>query len=263
MWSALRAGSLTLVRLSRLLIAAGLLAAGAASFASAADHQASTAAMHFKVSNCDYHNDQNCPAAPATNSCHFKGEAQDRGCTPGVLNPAVTQSTIKRTVCRTGWTSTIRPPTSYTDPLKLQELRAYGDGGRSPSGFELDHLISLELGGAPSDPRNLWPESHRNSFNKDGLENSLRAKVCAGSISLAKAQRRIVNWPKFASHGGHGGGGGGTGGGGGGGTLDKNCSDFSTQAEAQSWFVSHGGSASNDVAGLDADHDGVACESLP
>ena len=130
MWSALRAGSLTLVRLSRLLIAAGLLAAGAASFASAADHQASTAAMHFKVSNCDYHNDQNCPAAPATNSCHFRGEAQDRGCTPGVLNPAVTQSTIKRTVCRTGWTSTIRPPTSYTDPLKLQELRAYGDGGQ-------------------------------------------------------------------------------------------------------------------------------------
>ncbi len=90
------------MRLSRLLIAAGLLAAGAASFASAADHQASTAAMHFKVSNCDYHNDQNCPAAPATNSCHFKGEAQDRGCTPGVLNPAVTQSTLKRTVCRAG-----------------------------------------------------------------------------------------------------------------------------------------------------------------
>ena len=176
----------------------------------------------------------------------------------------MTQSTIKRTVCRTGWTSTIRPPTSYTDPLELP-VRAYGDGGRSPSGFGLDHLISLELGGAPSDPRNLWPESHKNSFNKDGLENSLRAKVCAGSMAFAKAQRRIVNWPKFASHGGHGGGGGGTGGGGGGGggTLDKNCSDFSTQAEAQSWFVSHGGSASNDVAGLDADHDGVACESLP
>jgi hypothetical protein len=253
--------SLTLVRLSRLLIAAGILAAGGvASLASAADHQASTAATHFKVSNCDYHNDQGCPAAPAPNSCHLKGEAQDRACTPGVLNPAVTQSTIKRTVCRTGWTSTIRPPTSYTDPLKLQELRAYGDGGKSPSGFELDHLISLELGGAPSDPRNLWPESHKSSYNKDGLENSLRAQVCAGSITLAKAQHRIVNWLRFVRHGGLKGGGGGSTGGG---SLDKNCSDFSTQAEAQSWFVSHGGSASNDVAGLDADHDGVACESLP
>ena len=243
-----------------MLLTVGLVAGGVISSLALA-HEATSTATHFKVSNCDYHNDQGCPAAPATNSCRFKGEAQDRRCTPGVLNPAVTQSTIKQTVCRTGWTSTIRPPTSYTDPLKLQELRAYGDGGKSPSGFELDHLISLELGGAPSDERNLWPESHKNSFNKDGLENSLRAKVCAGSISLAKAQRRIVNWPKFASHGGHGGGDGG--GGGGGGSLDKNCSDFSTQAEAQSWFVSHGGSASNDVAGLDADHDGVACESLP
>ncbi len=268
MREALRAASLTLVRLSRLLIVIGVLAAGAGSLASAADHQASKAAKHFKVSNCDYRNDQGCPAAPADNSCHFKKGAQDRGCTPGVLNPAVTRSTIKRTICRTGWTSTIRPPTSYTEPLKLQVLRAYGDGGKSPSRFELDHLISLELGGAPSDPRNLWPESHKSSYRKDGLENSLRAKVCAGSITLAKAQHRIVNWPRFASrgggHGGHGGGGGhGGSGGGGGGSLDKNCSDFSTHAEAQAWFVGHGGSASNDVAGLDADHDGVACESLP
>ena len=66
----------------------------------------------------------------------------------------------------------------------------------SPSGFELDHLISLELGGAPSDERNLWPESHGNSYNKDGLENSLQAQVCAHSISLAKAQWRIVHWPR-------------------------------------------------------------------
>ncbi len=254
--------SLTPVRFSRLLILLGLMAGGAASLASAADHQASTAATHFKVSYCDFRNDRGCPAAPATNTCHFKRKAQDRRCTPGVLNPAVTQSTIKRTICRTGWTTTIRPPSSYTDPLKLQELRAYGDGRKSPSGFELDHLISLELGGAPSDPRNLWPESHKSSYDKDGLENSLRAKVCAGTISLAKAQKRIVKWPMFADRGGHGGG-GGTGGGSGGGSLDKNCSDFSTQAEAQAWFNGHGGSASNDVAGLDADHDGVACESLP
>ncbi len=87
MWSALRAGSLTLVRISRLLIAAGLLAAGAASFASAADHQASTAAMHFKVSNCDYHNDQNCPAAPATNSCHFRGRLRIVAALPASSTP--------------------------------------------------------------------------------------------------------------------------------------------------------------------------------
>ena len=43
---------------------------------------------------------------------------------------------------------------------------------------------------------------------------------------------------------------------------DVNCSDFSNQASAQAWFVAHGGPA-QDPAGLDADHDGVACESLP
>ena len=44
---------------------------------------------------------------------------------------------------------------------------------------------------------------------------------------------------------------------------EVNCSDFSTHAAAQQWFTDHGGSASNDVAGLDRDHDGQACESLP
>ena len=243
------------------MIAVLLGALAGASLAVAAGLQLHPAAGSFQVSNCDFHNDQGCPPVAAPNTCHLDGKSQDPACTPGVLNPAVRQSTIKRTICRTGWTSTIRPPTSYTDPLKLLELKAYGDGGQSPSGFELDHLISLELGGAPSDPRNLWPESHQNSYKKDGLENSLRAQVCAGSITLAKAQRRIVNWPKFTRGGGSGGSGGGSGGGGG--SLDKNCSDFSTQAQAQAWFVAHGGSASNDVAGLDADHDGIACESLP
>ena len=82
-----RPGSLTLVRLSRLLIVIGALATGAASLAAAADHQASTAKTHFRVSHCDYHNDQGRPAAPAADSCDFRGEAQDRGRTPGVSTP--------------------------------------------------------------------------------------------------------------------------------------------------------------------------------
>lgn len=44
---------------------------------------------------------------------------------------------------------------------------------------------------------------------------------------------------------------------------DKNCSDFPTHADAQSYFTSHGGSPSNNVDGLDRDHDGIACETLP
>src|SRR5690349_9728945 len=43
---------------------------------------------------------------------------------------------------------------------------------------------------------------------------------------------------------------------------DVNCTDFSNQAAAQSFFLSHGGPTS-DPYGLDADGDGIACESLP
>ncbi len=45
--------------------------------------------------------------------------------------------------------------------------------------------------------------------------------------------------------------------------TDKNCSDFSTQQAAQQYFVSMGGSATNNVDGLDNNHNGIACESLP
>ena len=46
-------------------------------------------------------------------------------------------------------------------------------------------------------------------------------------------------------------------------SADKDCSDFANQAQAQSYFRSHGGSPSNNFDNLDADHDGIACESLP
>ena len=78
----------------------------------------------------------------------------DTHCTPGAVNPAVRQDTIKDTICQTGWTKTVRPPTSKTTPMKAASARSYnqapGDKG------EYDHLVSLELGGAPDDPRNLW-----------------------------------------------------------------------------------------------------------
>src|SRR5262245_60493092 len=65
--------------------------------------------------------------------------------TPGVLNAAVTQVTIASTICKRGWTATIRPPTSYTSALKLRQMAAYGEIGR-PEEYQEDHLISLELG---------------------------------------------------------------------------------------------------------------------
>jgi hypothetical protein len=109
--------------------------------------------------------------------------------TPGVINPDVTQATIESTICVRGWTRTIRPPTEYTNELKRRQMREYGLGG-STTDYQEDHLISLELGGHPTDPRNLWPEPYPRAAVVDGIENDLNAQVCAGTLSLADAQRR-------------------------------------------------------------------------
>jgi hypothetical protein len=104
-----------------------------------------------------------------------------------VLNPDVTQATIGATICVHGWTKTIRPPTDYTNALKVRQMREYGVGG-SPSAYQEDHLISLELGGHPTDPRNLWPEPYPRASAVDGIENDLNHRVCSGDLSLERAQ---------------------------------------------------------------------------
>jgi hypothetical protein len=113
--------------------------------------------------------------------------AADAVRTPGVLNPDVTQATIKQTICVRGWTRTIRPPTSYTNDLKRKQMRDYGVTG-DLSGYQEDHLISLELGGHPTDPRNLWPEPYPRASDVDTIENQLNAKVCSGELTLEAAQ---------------------------------------------------------------------------
>jgi len=109
--------------------------------------------------------------------------------TPGVVNPDVRQATIGQTICVQGWTRSVRPPTGYTSGLKLRQLREYGLVG-DPSGYQEDHLISLELGGHPTDPRNLWPEPRPHAEEVDKIENELNALVCSGKITLAEGRRR-------------------------------------------------------------------------
>ncbi|HWE81925.1 MAG TPA: hypothetical protein VG265_09765 [Gaiellaceae bacterium] len=108
--------------------------------------------------------------------------------TPGSLNPAVTQATIGSTVCVAGWTKTVRPPVDYTNALKLKQMSEYDESG-SPSDYQEDHLISLELGGNPTDPKNLWPEPYPRASQVDQVENELNAKVCSGKLTLAEGQR--------------------------------------------------------------------------
>lgn len=119
--------------------------------------------------------------------------------TVGVLNPDVTQATIRTTICVVGWTATIRPPAAYTTALKIQQIAARRLTDTSPRDYEEDHWLPLELGGAPRDPRNLWPEpwaGPRGAHAKDVVENSLHRAVCSGQMSLADAQAKMIrDWP--------------------------------------------------------------------
>lgn len=127
--------------------------------------------------------------------CHARdnGRLPDPRCTPGVIDPAVTQADIKSTICDLGYTGTVRPPEGQTEAFKFrQAYPAYGIAADTES--ELDHLVPLELGGA-NDAANLWPEVGPVPNPKDSVENALSRAVCDGEITLARAQRAIArNW---------------------------------------------------------------------
>ncbi len=148
------------------------------------------------------------PASAATAADHVLATGlPSHTLTPGATNPAVTQATIHATICLTGWTATVRPSSSYTSALKVKQLGTYGFVDRHLADYEEDHLISLELGGSPRNPLNLWPEprhvrlsdgSDVGGYAKDAFENDLKRRVCDGALSLASAQHEIArNWVKY------------------------------------------------------------------
>ncbi|WP_274910632.1 hypothetical protein [Streptomyces sp. WZ-12] len=116
-------------------------------------------------------------------------------CQPGAYNPDVTQSTIESTICVPGWTKTVRPPVSYTNPLKVKQIGEYGYSDTDTADYEEDHLVPLELGGAPRDPKNLWPEPRygdQPAASKDSVENKLKTAVCDGTVQLDAARSAIA-----------------------------------------------------------------------
>jgi hypothetical protein len=127
-------------------------------------------------------------------ACHVQGSGgtlPDRACTPGAADPAVTQANIQSTICVRGYTTGVRPPVSYTDAVKRDLVGRYGLTG-TMSAYELDHLVPLEVGGAPRSVHNLWPEAratHPGATEKDHLENVLHDLVCGGRLQLVDAQR--------------------------------------------------------------------------
>ncbi|WP_019925702.1 hypothetical protein [Nocardia sp. BMG111209] len=155
-------------------------------------------------------------AQPAPGTCHFRYTAggqplPDPVCTPGATNPKVTPETIGDTICHSGYTSSIRPPASITDREKDANAKSYGYTGNLHDA-EYDHLISLELGGDPNDPRNIWVEppspGHQAGSGpenpKDKVENQLHTLVCGKKVPLADAQSAIAtDWTTALATVGH------------------------------------------------------------
>jgi hypothetical protein len=111
------------------------------------------------------------------------------------LTPGATLAVTKEDVCTPGYSKKVR---NVPLAVKQQVYAEYGIKSHKAGEYEVDHLISLELGGSNS-LLNLWPEPYGtkpwNAHVKDTLENELHAEVCAGQITLEQAQAEIrTDW---------------------------------------------------------------------
>ncbi len=125
-----------------------------------------------------------------TSGCVSQDKLPDPACTPG----AILSDATKDKICVAGYAGDTR---NVPDSEKNQVYAEYDVRTHTTGQYEVDHLISLELGGS-NDIANLWPEpaEPRPGFHeKDKVENYLHKQVCAGAISLKDAQYQIShNW---------------------------------------------------------------------
>ena len=144
--------------------------------------------------------------------------------TPGQPDPSVTQSNIARNICNKSWsTDSVRPADSVTSKIKTQTMAAYGFTDAA-NHYELDHLISLQVGGCPDCVENLWPEAYGDrghpmtqveraawnkqnpgssailpgSLEKDVVENHVHDEICFG-IPNAKMSSYAKKYPPTVS----------------------------------------------------------------
>jgi len=167
-------------------------------------------------------------------TCTYNNALPDSPCTPGDINANVTSDNINDTICVPGFSKTIRPPVSVTNQIKKKVMKAYGNTVHQSDSdlaadcserksnkaiikvpktsvcldlskcaansdnfkcYELDHLISLELGGCPDCATNLWPQPYYpkpGAHEKDQVENYLHKALCDGDITLVDAQKIIA-----------------------------------------------------------------------
>ncbi len=109
--------------------------------------------------------------------------------TPGIAVSGMT----KEKVCSVKWGRDVR---HVTEAMKRQVCGFYGAATCPGPAWEIDHLVSRELGGA-DDLANLWPQPIQEARVKDRVENWLHKQVCAGRMTLPEAQRAVLGWPAY------------------------------------------------------------------
>lgn len=123
------------------------------------------------------------PAAPNVNSADLPNST---------LTPGDALDVTPADICVPGYSQKVR---DVPESVKKQVYAEYGITSHKPHEYEVDHLISLELGGSNS-VKNLWPESYSGDWNahiKDKLENKLHQLVCKENLDLKTAQQAIAS----------------------------------------------------------------------
>ncbi|HEY9151671.1 MAG TPA: HNH endonuclease signature motif containing protein [Anaerolineales bacterium] len=181
------------ISIAVLMAAATILACG--SSVTPTSNQSSTSLPNTSTANQGATTAPNPPShqfgvQTKTSGCVSVNALPDSDCTPGAIFPDVTVAQI----CKPGYSAQVR---NVPDSEKNQVYAEYGIASHSPGQYEVDHLVSLELGGS-NNISNLWPEpaEPRPGFHeKDKVENYLHSQVCSGAISLQQAQLEIsTNW---------------------------------------------------------------------
>jgi len=126
----------------------------------------------------------------------------DRDLPNSNLTPGLASTEDENLVCQRGYAERVRPRGALWRRLKEEVFARYGiayqdrdaigaNGVREPE-YQVDHLIPLEIGGSPTDLRNIWPQPTGPALRKDRIENALHELVCSGKMSLKQAQDAIA-----------------------------------------------------------------------
>ena len=124
-------------------------------------------------------------SSPPLSTRRHKVRSRPTNARPGVISPYVTQANLQETACVVGWTRRIRPSSSYTNRVKIVQMRELNMVGDA-NNYHEDHLVPLCVGGHPRDQRNLRPQPVKGRWTaavKDQFEASVCRAVCRGDMT--------------------------------------------------------------------------------